>query len=38
MRILSDPPGPVEILGFGIELGNPAFMENESFKVVSILE
>ncbi len=38
MRILSDPSGSVEILAFGIELGDPAFMEFEGSEVVSILE
>lgn len=38
MRILSDPSGSVEILALGIELGDPAFMELEGSKVVSILE
>ena len=38
MRILSDPSGSVEILALGIELGDPAFMEFEGSKVVSILE
>jgi len=38
MRILSDPSGSVEILGLGIELGDPAFMEFEGSKVVGILE
>ena len=38
MRILSNPSGSVEILALGIELGDSAFMEFESSKVVGILE
>ncbi len=38
MRILSDPSGSVEILAFGIELGDLALMDFESFEIVSILE
>ena len=38
MRILSDPPGSVDILGFGIELGDPAFMEFEGFEVIGVLK
>ena len=32
------PSSPVEILGLGIEPGDPALMEFEGFKVVGILE
>ena len=32
------PSSPVEILGLGIEPGDPAFMEFEGSKVVGILE
>mgnify|MGYP003634613434 FL=1 len=38
MRILSDPSGSVEILGLGVELGDPLFMEFEGSDVVGILE
>ena len=38
MILIVEPPGSIEILGLGIEPGDPAFMEFESSKVVGILK